>query len=50
METGTAPGKPLKAESGWKKKEKKRKETYPEGPSISGFFFLVSSVNACLRL
>ena len=24
METGTAPGKPLKAESGWKKKEKKR--------------------------
>ena len=49
METGTAPGKPLTAESGWKKK-KEKKRNIPEGPSISGLFFLVSSVNACLRL
>ena len=29
METGTAPGKPLKAESGWEKKKKKEKRNIP---------------------
>ena len=38
METGTASGKPLRPESG-----KKKKKTYPasEGPSIFGLFFFL---------
>ena len=50
METGTALGKPLKPESRWKKKKKKNILCQWRSFHIWTFFFLASSVNACLRL